>query len=55
MGDLGVQVSVRLFIFPSTFTLDVLLAQLLLQFCNDNFETLYVFFSWYEDVHVIWI
>ena len=59
MGDLGLQVSVRLFvrlsIRPSTFTLGVLWAQLLLQFCTSHFETLEVFSSWYEDVHVIWI
>ena len=29
--------------------------QLLLQFCIDHFETLHVFSSWYEDVHVVWI
>ena len=59
MGDLGVQVSVRSsfrpFVRPSTFTLGVLWAQLLLQFCTDRFETLHVFSSWYEDVHVVWI
>ena len=26
--------------------------QLLFQFCTDPFETLHVFYSWYEDVHV---
>ena len=59
MGDLGVQVSVRSsarpLVHPSTFTLGVLWAQLLLQFCTDLFETLHVFSSWYEDVHVVWI
>ena len=59
MGDWGVQVSVRSsvrsFVFPSTFTLGVLWAQLLLQFCTDHFETLHVFSTWYEDVHVVWI
>ena len=59
-GDLGVQVSVvrssvRPFVHPSTFTLGVLWAQLLLQFYTDSFETLHVFSSWYEDVHVVWI
>ena len=29
-------------------------AQLLLQFCTNCFETLHVFSSWYEDVHVNW-
>ena len=60
MGDLGVQISVRLsvrssvrpFVRPSTFTLGVLWAQFLLQFCTDHLETLQVFSSWYEDVHV---
>ena len=33
----------------------LLWAQLLLQFCTDCFETLHVFSSWYEDVHVIWV
>ena len=47
--------SVRPFVFPSTFTLGVLWAQLLLQFCTDHFETLHVFSSGYEDVHVVWI
>ena len=59
MGDLGVQVSVRPFVrpfvFPSTFTLGVLGAQLLLQFCTDHFETLHMFSSWNEDVLVVWI
>ena len=32
----------------------LLLAQLLLQFCTNCFETLHVLFSWYEDVHVDW-
>ena len=31
------------------------LHQLLLQFYTDHFETLHVFSSWYEDVHVVWI
>ena len=30
----------------------LLWAQLLLQFCTNCFETLHVFSSWYEDVHV---
>ena len=59
MGDLGVQVSVRLFIHPSvrpsTFTMGVLWAQLLLQFFTDLFETLQMLSSWCEDVHVVWI
>ena len=59
MGDLGMQVSVRLSIRlsvrPSTFTLGVLWAQLLLQFCTNLFETWEVFSSCYEDVHVVWI
>ena len=55
MGDLGVQVSIRSSFHPSIFTLGVLWAQLVLQFCTDLFETLHVFSSWYEDVHVIWI
>ena len=32
----------------------LLLAQLLLQFCTNCFETLHVFSSWYEDMHVDW-
>ena len=59
MGDLGVQVSVRLFVRlsvrPSTLTMGVLWAQLLLQFFTDLFETLQMFSSWCEDVHVVWI
>ena len=59
MGDLGVQVSVRSsigpFVFPSTFTLGALWAQLLLQFCTNHFETLHMFSTWCEDVHVVWI
>ena len=55
MGDLGLQVSVHPSVFPSTFTLGVLWAQLLLQFCTDHFETLHMFFTLYEDVHVVWI
>ena len=42
MGDLGVQV-LRPSVHPSTFTLGVLWAQLLLQFCTNLFETLHVF------------
>ena len=59
MGDLGMQVSirpsVRPSIFPSTFTLGVLWAQLILQFFTNHFETLHMFSSWYEDVHVVLI
>ena len=33
----------------------LLWAQVLLQFCTDCYETLHVFSSWNEDVHVIWI
>ena len=33
----------------------LLWAQLLLQFCTDGFETLHVFSSWYDDVHVVCI
>ena len=59
MGELGVQVSVRLFgrlsVRPSTFTMGVFWAQLLLQFFTDLFETLQVFSSWCEDVHMVWI
>ena len=55
MGDLGVQVSVRLFIRPSTFTMGVLWAQLPLHFFTDLFETLQMFSIWCEDVHVVWI
>ena len=56
IGDLGMQVSVRSFIRPSsTFTLGVLWAQLILQFCIDLFDNLHVFSSWYGDVHVVWI
>ena len=29
--------------------------QLLLQFCTNYYETLHVFSSWCEDVHVIWM
>ena len=32
----------------------LLSAQLLLQFFTNCFQTLYVFSSWYEDVHVDW-
>ena len=32
-----------------------LCAQLLLQFYADSFETLQMFLSWPEDVHVVWI
>ena len=32
-----------------------LFAQLLLQFYTDCFETLQVFLSWSEDVHVVWM
>ena len=32
----------------------LLWAQLLLQFYTDCFETVHVFSSWYEDVHVQW-
>ena len=32
----------------------LLYAQLLLQFCTNCFETLQVFSSWYEDVHMDW-
>ena len=32
-----------------------LCAQLLLQFYADSFETSHVFWSWTEDVHVVWI
>ena len=55
MSDLGMQVSVHPSVFLSTFTLCVLWAQLLLQLWTDHFETLQVFFPWYEDVHVVWI
>ena len=33
----------------------LLWAQLLLQFCTDQFETLHMFSSWYEGVHVVWV
>ena len=33
----------------------LLCSQLLLQFYTDCFETLHVFSSWYEDVHVVWV
>ena len=49
MGDFGVQVSVRSFVRPSTFTMGVLWAQLPLQFFFffffDLFETLQMFAS----------
>ena len=32
-----------------------LCAQLLLQFYADSFETLQMFLSWSEDMHVVWI
>ena len=32
-----------------------LCAQLFLQFYADSFETSHVFWSWSEDVHVVWI
>ena len=58
MGDLGMQVSVRLFVRPfvcpsvclSTFTMGVLWAQLLLQFFTDIFETLQMFSSTPETI-----
>ena len=31
----------------------LLWAQLFLQFCTDRFETLRMFSTWYEDVHVV--
>ena len=57
-GDLVrpcVRPSVGPSVHPSTFTLGVLWAQFLLQFCTDHFETLHVFSQWYEDVHEVWI
>ena len=45
---------VRPSVHPSTFNMGILWAQLLLQFCIHCFETLHVFSSWYEDVHVDW-
>ena len=33
----------------------LLWAQLLLQFYTDWFGTLYVYYSWYENVHVVWV
>ena len=63
----GLDIIVRLFLllFPhcelSHFTPQyinsgyLLWAQLLLQFCTDRFETLHMFSSWYEDVHVVWV
>ena len=35
--------------------MDILWAQLLLQFDTDSFETSQVFWSWSEDMHVVWI
>ena len=32
-----------------------LCAQLLLQFYANSFETLQMFLSWFEDMHVVWI
>ena len=55
----GLDIIVRLFfvIFhPQCIDSGYLLwAQLLRQFCTDHFETLHMFSSWYEDVHVVWI
>ena len=33
----------------------LLWGQLFLKFYTDYFETLPVFSSWYEDVHVVWV
>ena len=50
MGDLGVQVSIRLSIRPSVNIYPGYLVS-----ATPLFETLQVFSSLYEDVHVLWI
>ena len=46
------------FAFPSFLSpieVGTLWMQLLLQFCTDSFETSLVFWSWSEDMHMVWI
>ena len=49
--------SILLSVLPSIppKVVGVLCAQLLLQFYADYFETLQMFLSWSEDMHVVWI
>ena len=50
--------SFRPSVFPSFRPPNIvgtLCAQLLLQFYADSFETLQMFLSWSEDMHVVWI
>ena len=52
------RLSVRPSVSPSVFppkVLCTLCAQLLLQLYADSFETLQMFLSWSEDMHVVWI
>ena len=51
MGDR--RASFRRTVRSSTFTLGCLMSVTLLQFCTDHLETLQVFLSCYEDVHVV--
>ena len=54
----SVRPSFRPSVFPSfrpPKVLCTLCAQLLLQFYADSFETLQMFWSWSEDMHVVWI
>ena len=61
-GTILLKLSVRPSVRPSVLTsfrppkvLCTLCAQLLLQFYADSFETLQMFLSWSEDMHVVWI
>ena len=47
--------SFRLPSFRPPNKVGTLCAQLLLQFYADSFETLQMFLSWSEDMHVVWI
>ena len=55
MGDLGVHVSVCLFIRPSVHQHVPWESCEFLHFFTDHFETLQMFSSWCEDVHMVWI
>ena len=57
MGS-SVRLSVRLLVLPSVrrHEMGSLWTQVLLQFSTDLFETLHVFLSWSEDVHLVfWV
>ena len=42
-------------VLPTPIEVRTLRAQLLLQFYTNSFETSLVFWSWSEDIHVVWI